>query len=152
MISLLTPILSQLAVFLLPLAQVTDELSNQQAQANPVVSAVSGIVGLVIAVIGIASMWKLFTKAGQPGWASIIPIYNLYVLCKISGKPGWWLLLCIIPFVNFVIVILLFLGLAKNFGKGAGFGIGLVFLGFIFLPILAFGDARYQGATPPALP
>ena len=148
----LTPALSRLAVFLLPLAQVTDDLSNQQPQVNPVASAMGGVIGLLFVIIGIVSMWKLFTKAGQPGWASIIPIYNLYILCKISGKPGWWLILMFIPFVNFIILILLFLGLAKSFGKGAGFGLGLVFLGIIFLPILAFGDARYQGPTPPALP
>jgi hypothetical protein len=90
-------------------------------------------------------MWKVFTKAGQPGWASIIPIYNLYIWCKIVGRPWWWILLMLIPFVNFIICIILCIDLAKSFGKGGGFGIGLALLGIIFFPILGFGSAQYQG-------
>ena len=91
------------------------------------------------------SMWKIFVKAGQPGWAAIIPIYNAYILTKIVGRPWWWLLLMLIPFVNIVIAIILAIDLAKSFGKGGGFAVGLILLGFVFYPILAFGDARYQG-------
>jgi hypothetical protein len=69
------------------------------------------------------------TKAGQPGWASIIPIYNLYIWCKIVGRPWWWILLMLIPFVNFIILIILCIDTAKSFRKGAGFGIGLAFTG-----------------------
>lgn len=100
-------------------------------------------IGLIVFVI--AALWKVFVKAGQPGWACIIPFYNAYVLLQIAGRPGWWLLLFLIPFVNIVIAIIVALDVAKNFGKGAGFGIGLAFLGFIFYPILGFGDATYQG-------
>src|SRR5262245_19891869 len=103
------------------------------------------IVGLLIAVVLIAAMWKVFTKAGQPGWASIIPIYNIYIWCKIVGRPAWWIILLFIPFVNFIIGIILCIDLAKSFGKGAGFCIGLALLGFIFFPILGFGSAQYQG-------
>ena len=103
------------------------------------------LVMLACAVIMIASMWKVFTKAGQPGWAAIVPVYNLIVLLQIVGKPLWWILLMLIPLVNFVIVILVYIDLAKSFGKSTGFGIGLVFLSFIFFPILGFGDARYIG-------
>ena len=103
------------------------------------------LVMLACAVIMIASMWKVFTKAGQPGWAAIVPIYNMIVLLQIVGKPLWWILLMLIPLVNFVIVILVYIDLARSFGKGTGFGIGLVFLSFIFFPILGFGDARYIG-------
>ena len=92
-------------------------------------------------------MWRVFTKAGQPGRASIIPIYNLYIWCKIVGRSGWWVLLMLIPFVNFIILIILCIDLAKSFGKGAGFGLGIAFLGIIFLPILGFGSAQYQGAA-----
>lgn len=136
----------------LPLAQATDDMVNQQPQ-NPVVGAIGGLFALLVAVVVIASLWKVFTKAGQPGWAAIVPIYNFYVLCKVAGKPGWWLLLMFIPFVNFIILILVSLGLAQNFGKSAAFGVGLAFLNVIFLPILAFGDARYQRTAnlPPAL-
>ncbi|PYI95331.1 MAG: signal peptidase I [Verrucomicrobia bacterium] len=92
-------------------------------------SPVPGIIGLLIALLVIVATWKVFTKAGQPGWASIIPIYNLYIWCKIVGRPWWWILLMLIPLVNFVVAIILCIDLAKSFGKGAGFGIGLALLG-----------------------
>ena len=107
-----------------------------------------GAVGLILALallaVAIAGIWKTFTKAGEPGWAAIIPIYNLIVLCRIAGKPEWWVLLMLIPIVNFVVAILVAVGVAENFGKSALFGLGLAFLGFIFYPILGFGDARYR--------
>ena len=123
------------------LAQVDYSYSSEGKAPSPV----STIVGLLIALFLIVAMWKVFTKAGQPGWASIIPIYNLYVWCKIVGRPWWWILLMLIPFVNFIILIILCIDMAKSFGKGAGFGIGLAFLGIIFWPILGFGSAQYQG-------
>jgi hypothetical protein len=100
---------------------------------------------LAIIVVVIAGMWKVFTKAGQPGWAAIVPIYNIVILLKIVGRPVWWLVLLLIPFVNFVILILVSIDMAKSFGKGPGFGIGLWLLSFIFYPILGFGDAQYVG-------
>jgi Family of unknown function (DUF5684) len=105
------------------------------------------IIALLIALLVIVAMWKVFTKAGQPGWASIIPIYNIYIWCKIVGRPGWWVILLFIPLVNFIIAIILSIDLAKSFGKGVGFGLGLAFLGFIFWPILGFGSAQYQGPS-----
>ncbi len=93
----------------------------------------------------VASIWKIFTKAGQPGWAALVPIYNLVVLLQVVGRPVWWIVLMLIPLVNLVIFILVAIDLAKSFGKGAGFGMGLVFLGFIFYPILGFGSAQYVG-------
>ena len=102
------------------------------------------IVCLAVFVFYIASMWQVFEKAGKPGWASVVPIYNTIVLLQISGKPGWWVLLYLIPVVNIVIAIIATLGLARNFGKGTGFAVGLILLGFIFFPILAWGDAQYQ--------
>ena len=110
-------------------------------------SPVPGIIGLLVALLMIVAMWKIFVKAGQPGWASIIPIYNLYVWCKIVGRPGWWIILMLIPFVNIIVGIVLCIDMAKSFGKGAGFGIGLAFLGIIFLPILGFGSAQYLVAA-----
>jgi hypothetical protein len=110
-------------------------------------SPVSAIIGLLIGLLIIVAMWKVFTKAGQPGWAAIIPIYNLYIWCKIVGRPWWWILLMLIPIVNFIVAIVLSIDLAKSFGKGAGFGIGLALLGVIFWPILGFGSAQYQGAA-----
>ncbi len=99
----------------------------------------------VILVLMIASMWKIFSKAGKPGWAAIVPIYNIIVMLQIVGRPVWWIILLIIPIVSFVISIILCFDLAKAFGKGGGFGVGLLLLGIIFMPILAFGSATYQG-------
>ena len=101
------------------------------------------IVWLAIAIVVIAGMWKTFEKAGKPGWGAIIPIYNLILLLEIAKKPVWWIILMFIPVVNFVIAILVSIEVAKAFGKGTGFGLGLAFLGFIFYPILGFGDARF---------
>ena len=102
---------------------------------------------LAFTILMLAAWWKIFTKAGQPGWACLIPIYNLYVWCKIVGRPWWWILLMLIPFVNFIIAIILIIDLAKSFGKGVGFGIGLLLLPVIFFPILGFGSAQYQGPS-----
>lgn len=104
---------------------------------------------LVVAIV--AAMWKVFTKAGKPGWAAIIPIYNTIVILEIVGRPIWWIILMLIPCVSIVIAIIVCIDLAKSFGKGPGFGVGLALLGFIFFPILGFGDATYRGpaaATP----
>lgn len=104
------------------------------------------LILLAAMVFLIASFWKVFTKAGQPGWASIIPIYNAIVWLRIAGRPGWWFILLLIPIVGFVIAIVVSIDFAKKFGKGAGFAMGLVFLGFIFYPILAWGSAKYSRA------
>ena len=98
-----------------------------------------------LSVFMLVATWKVFTKAGKPGWGAIIPIYNIVLLCDIAGKPGWWVLLYFIPLLNIVIGIIVSIGVAKNFGKGAGFGLGLAFLSVIFYPILAFGSADYTG-------
>jgi hypothetical protein len=103
------------------------------------------IVYLAIYVLVAIGFWKMFEKAGQPGWAGLIPIVNLYFLCKVAGRPGWWVILYFIPIVSLVISIIVWLDTAKAFGKGAGFAIGLIFLPFIFAPVLGFGDAQYQG-------
>lgn len=101
---------------------------------------------LALMVVMIIAMWKIFTKAGEKGWKSIIPFYNTWVLLEISGKPGWWLFLMFIPFVNIVIVVLLSLALAKSFGKSEVFGIfGLWIFSAIGYLILGFGGAKYQG-------
>jgi Family of unknown function (DUF5684) len=103
------------------------------------------LIILAVVVFIIAAMWKIFEKAGQPGWAAIVPIYNMYVLLKIVGKPGWWLILFLIPFVNYVFIIWTYNMLSKSFGKTEGFTVGLVLLGIVFFPILGFGDAKYLG-------
>ena len=89
--------------------------------------------------------WKVFEKAGQPGWAMLIPFYNYYIWAKIAGKPGYWVILYLIPLVNIVFAIMTHHGISKAFGKDTGFTVGLVLLGIVFYPILAFGDAQYIG-------
>lgn len=124
------------------------------------IAAMSGmfmLVMLAIVVAFIIGMWKVFAKAGQPGWASIIPIYNIYVLCKIAGRPGWWVLLFLIPLVNLIVSIVLAIDVAKSFGQSALFGVLLLFLlsGIGYL-ILGFGNYRYvgpaAGSPSPATP
>lgn len=100
---------------------------------------------LAVGVLVIAGMWKVFTKAGKPGWACLVPIYNVIVLLQIAKRPVWWFILFLVPIVNFIIIIVVSIDIAKAFGKGAGFGIGLALLGPIFFPILGFSDATYKG-------
>lgn len=107
-------------------------------------SILGWIIYVAVIVIVIAGIWKAFEKAGKPGWAAIVPIYNVIVMLEIAKKPLWWIVLMLIPIVNIVIAIILNIEIAQKFGKGAGFGLGLSFLGIIFWPILGFGDAQYQ--------
>ena len=102
------------------------------------------VIYLAVVVAVIAGVWKMLVKAGQPGWGILIPIFNFYLLIKVAGRPGWWLILLFVPIVNFVVTIIIPIDIAKNFGKGIGFALGLIFLGFIFYPILGFGDAQYR--------
>jgi hypothetical protein len=128
--------------FLALMMQVDTDTTT--TQLSPAATTALIVVWLVVAVVMIAAMWTVFAKAGEPGWAAIVPIYNILVLLKISGKPMWWIILFFIPFVNLIIAIVMNIGLARNFGKGAGFAIGLTLLPIIFFPLLAWGDAGYQ--------
>ena len=101
------------------------------------------LIELAIAVLAIAGMWKVFVKAGEPGWAAIVPIYNIIIMLKIANKPVWWIVLFLIPVVSLVIAILVGIGVAQRFGKSDGFGIGLALLPFVFYPMLGFGDAKF---------
>jgi len=103
------------------------------------------IIGLSITVLEIVALWFVLEKAGEPGWAAIIPIYNYLMVIKVAGKPWWFFLLMFIPIVNIVIYIIILNGLSKNFGKDEAFTVGLFFLRFIFLPILGFGKSEYTG-------
>lgn len=110
----------------------------------------AGLLGMLFALAFVAfyfvAMWKIFTKAGQPGWGSLVPIYNLYLMVKIAKRPDWWIILALIPILNLITIVLIF-DIAKHFGRGVGFALGMLFLPFIFFPILAFGEAQYD-ATP----
>jgi hypothetical protein len=142
------------------MAPVSGLGQNRRAHVSALMLAANGgavgilvIVYIAVIVFEIAALWKVFVKAGHPGWAAIIPIYNLYVLLKVIGRPPWWLLLfivgVIVPFVGwillFVIGIIIAIDLAKSFNKSSGFAVGLFLLNFIFIPILGFGEARYAG-------
>lgn len=104
-----------------------------------------GFFFLVLILI-LASLWKVFTKAGKPGWGCIVPVYNVILLLEIAGKPLWWVILLFIPVVSIVIAILVSIEVGKAFGKSSAFGLGLALLPFVFYPMLGFGSAQYQGA------
>lgn len=131
-------------------------INGQQATPEQIAKAksiamIGGLVGLVLGLILVAAVWKVFTKAGKPGWASLVPIYNAIVLLEIAGRPVWWFILLFIPGVNLIIMIIVMIDVAKNFGHGAGFGLGLALLSPIFLLILGFGSSRYVGPGGGAL-
>ena len=104
-------------------------------------------VTVALTVVIFAGFWKMFEKAGEPGWAGIIPIYNLYVLVRISGNTWWWFALFFVPVINFFATAKVSIDVAGKFDKGVLFGLGLTFLSFIFYPVLGFGDYQYQDAT-----
>ncbi|MBT3468214.1 MAG: signal peptidase I [Opitutae bacterium] len=107
------------------------------------------ILYLALCLIMAISGWKVFSKAGKPGIASIIPIWNIVVMVEMAGKPvSWVLLILLVPCANIYFAIMLMIELAKRFGKSSGFGIGLILLPFIFWPMLAFGSAQYQAPSP----
>jgi hypothetical protein len=112
--------------------------------AGMLCGAVCMIPAFLLAIFVIAGYWKVFVKAGQPGWASLVPIYNGIVLLQIAGRPVWWIFLFFIPAVNLVIAIIVCIDLARNFGKDTAFAIGLALLPFIFFMILGFGNAQYR--------
>lgn len=107
--------------------------------------AVTMIVYLAIGVVTLAGMWKIFAKAGKPGWASIVPIYNIVVWLQAVNRPVWWIILLLIPIVGWVVAIVITNDLAKSFGKGIGWTFGLLFLPFVFYPILGFGSDEFVG-------
>lgn len=109
------------------------------------VSPIVWLLYIVFIVLFVAAYWRIFTKAGQPGWAAIIPIYNIIVWLRIIGRPWWWIFLLFIPIVNIVIEIMMIHELSKSYGHGVGFTLGLIFLSPIFILILAFGGSRYIG-------
>ena len=120
------------------------DYSGQAADVMSMYSRLYPIFG-IIAIIGIVAMWKLFMKAGQPGWAAIIPIFNVIVFLRVVNRPWWWLLLMLIPIVNIVLYIIVCFDLGKSFGKGGAFSFFLVFLlSIIGYLILAFGKSEYK--------
>lgn len=109
-------------------------------------AAIGIILYFAIIIAIFVGVWKAFVKAGQPGWALLIPIYPLYCMTQMANKPGWWVLLFFVPIANIVVMFILMMEIAKNFGKSSGFGVGMVLMGGIFWPILGYGDAQFNGA------
>lgn len=105
---------------------------------------VNAYLSIAFSLLLIVSAWLVFVKAGEPGWAIFIPLYNVVVLMRIAEKPMWWVLLLFVPIVQFLICVVVALTIAGRFGKGGLFGVGLILLPFIFLPILAFDDSDYE--------
>lgn len=120
-------------------------LADSSAAAAAGAGIGSFIGGLIGYVIGVIPLYGVFTKAGEPGWAAFVPLYNLFILLKIVGRPAWWIILFLIPLVQIVALVLVGLDLAKVFGKEIGFAVGLILLPWIFWLILWFGPAQYTG-------
>lgn len=122
------------------------------AQYSNTSSGVNAGIGVLFFLLAVAvylfygyCFGRIFQKAGRPLWEGFVPIYNYYVMLKIVGRPGWWLIFYIIPIVNIVITIIVYYDLARSFGKGVGFTVGLFLLSIIFIAILGLGDAQYVG-------
>lgn len=131
---------------MLNLATILLQSDDGSGVAGALFGGVGMICWLIFFIVLIAAMWKIYAKAGKPGWAAIVPFYNIWVLMEIIGRPGWWLILYFIPFVNFVVAIINSIDLAKSFGKSAAYGVILLFffnvIGYL---MLGFGDAEYVG-------
>ena len=118
---------------------------NETTNFAPGPIALFFVMAIPLIVLQFAGLWKIFTKAGRPGWEAIIPFYNMYVLLQIVGKPAWWLVLMLIPVLNVIFITWTYNMLSKSFGKDEAFTVGIVLLSFIFLPILGFGSSKYIG-------
>lgn len=143
---------SSIYSFISPTLSLADSVCRSNGEVVPCPAAIGAIamiapalflVVLVVLIVLVVSQWKVFEKAGQPGWASLVPVYNIIVLLDIVKKPRWWVILALIPFANMVIGFILAYELSKAFGKNIGFTIGLILIPFVFFPILAFGDSKY---------
>lgn len=132
--------------------ETMDVTIGQGAAAGGAVGAIMGLVQLAIGILMLISIWKVYVKAGKPGWAAIVPIYNVIVMLQIAEKPLWWIVLFFVPIANLIVGILTLAGVAKAFGRGAGTVVGLIFLPFVFWPMLGFGSAEYEGAGELAAP
>ena len=107
------------------------------------------LIYFAVIVIILMGYWKMFIKAGKPGWAAIVPIYNVITLCEIVGRPAWWVILFFIPLANMYALIMISIDLAKSFGKDTGYAVGLILLPIVFIPMLGFGSAEYKGPSVP---
>ncbi|GGK84344.1 DUF5684 domain-containing protein [Haloarcula sebkhae] len=122
-------------------------LQSSDIIGAPVGSAVVLLFLFVLIAVRTAGMWAVFSKSGHAGWKAIIPIYNLYVMLQIGEQAWWWLLLTFVPVVNLYAVYKIHAGVARAFGRGIGFGLGLAFLDVLFFPLVGFGDYQYHSSS-----
>lgn len=110
--------------------------------------------GLLLAVLllMIPAVWRTFEKAGKPGWAGFVPLYNIYVLCRMGGLPGWWVALMVLPGINLLVLLAICHRVARAFGHGPGMALLMVFLPLVGFPVLGFGPAQYQQPDSPGTP
>ena len=137
------------------LAQVSENNQNAIAAAAAAFIAAFFLVFVVIGIVTLIGMWKTFAKAGQPGWAVLIPIYNIIVLLRIAGLPWYWVFapfVAIIPILGWIAYLVWIVWvhhrISTRFGQGVGFTIGLTLLSPIFWLILGFGSAKYVAEQP----
>jgi|SRR6267378_5934124 len=123
----------------------------ENAANNPAFATGFALGMMAVMVLTVAAMWRIFSKAGEAGWKALIPIYGAVVFNRIVGRPGWWVLLMMIPVVNIVIAMIECADLARVFGKGIGYALGLIVLTPLYLMALAFGPATYVGPNGPAV-
>jgi len=111
-----------------------------------------GVIWILVFLLTLIGLAKMFSKAGQPAWYAFIPILNALAILRIAGRPPWWLLLWVLPLVNAVVSVIVWMDVAQRFGRGTGTGLGLAFLPFIFFPILGFGSATPRGVGGEQVP
>lgn len=140
--------LDTLRLFAIDYSPVPDPTGTTDAWFSGGTGVWTSLVSLAVFILMIAATWRIFTKAGRPGWAAIVPIYNSLQLIWTAGKPWWWIILFFIPFVNIVVAAVLYYNLAKAFGKGVGYALLIFFLPFIGFPLLAWGGAKYKLKKP----
>ena len=125
------------------LAQLSTGSASSDLEMSPTALAILTVVSLAAWLILIASMWRVFTKAGQPGWHAIVPFLNTWTLIKVAGKPEWWFFLFFVPCVNSIVAFVVLYDVAKAFGRSSIFGVGTALFSPVFLPILAFGSSEH---------
>jgi ABC-type sulfate transport system permease subunit len=127
-----------------------ENYGSQSAASAGAIGIIFGIIlvpFLIVSLISLIGMWKVYAKAGKPGWAVIIPIYSAIVLLEIVGKPIWWIFLLLVPCLNIIFAVWIINLLSKSYGQGEGFTVGLLLLPFVFFPVLGFGNYQYLGPS-----
>ncbi len=120
-------------------------------ETEQIVAIVGGgcgaVIGITVGIIQLTAIWKTLVKAGKPGWAIFIPFYNLYVMLQVAGRPAWWLILCLIPLVNVIVICVMYNDIAKRFGGGIGLTLLLLFIPVIGWSVTGFGGATYRDSA-----